>query len=237
MSIDEFAQGIGGSRESLQRAAGEVLAMKTKSEELASTFAGIGAESMSQYMTEVTGQLDTVHQALIGVAEGLEQTQATAAVAKEHSGGGLLATSTPRIDPTRPTPDIPALARNLGEQLPAWRKRQPARAFAYTSEDSTPIEFTSGNEPSAAAGLTEEYRNRWVVTDHIEGKLGARMRQQDGPRDVTLIINKDPCPGPMGCDSTMPGVIPEGSTVTIYVRAADGVRHFGTYRGTGEGIA
>ena len=53
MSIDELVEGIGGSRETVHRTASEVLAARTKAEELSTTFGGIGAESMSQYMTEV----------------------------------------------------------------------------------------------------------------------------------------------------------------------------------------
>jgi|GEM_PF-5116487 len=89
MSIDELAQEIGGSREDLNRAIAGVTGPKARAEELSTRLAGMGAESMSQYMSEVAGQLDTARQTLTGVTDGLAQTQATAAGAKEHCGGLL----------------------------------------------------------------------------------------------------------------------------------------------------
>jgi len=75
MSIDEPAHW--GSGESVNRAATEVPAMKATAEEPSTRLAGLGAESMSQCMSEVAGQLDTEHQTLTGVTDGLERSQAS----------------------------------------------------------------------------------------------------------------------------------------------------------------
>jgi SCP1.201-like deaminase len=67
------------------------------------------------------------------------------------------------------------------------------------------------------------------------------MRQPDAPRDVTLVVNNEPCvDDPYGCDRLLRHIIPAGSRLTVYVRdtnAPGGVRLFRRYDGTGKGIA
>lgn len=66
------------------------------------------------------------------------------------------------------------------------------------------------------------------------------MRKPDAPREVTLVVNKEPCrDDPYGCDRILRHVIPAGSRLTVYVRnphTSDGVTVFKVYEGTGKGI-
>lgn len=60
-----------------------------------------------------------------------------------------------------------------------------------------------------------------VVNDgDVELKLAARMREQGATdpamRHVTLAINHVPRQGPLGCDTLVPVVLPDGYTLTVY---------------------
>ncbi|GAA3865207.1 hypothetical protein GCM10022243_34270 [Saccharothrix violaceirubra] len=54
----------------------------------------------------------------------------------------------------------------------------------------------------------------------VELKLAARMRVQraDDPamRHVSLVLNRAPCEGTLGCDKLLPVVLPEGYTLSVY---------------------
>lgn len=131
---------------------------------------------------------------------------------------------------------IPAAVRRLADQLPVWRRGRKTRALAFLDEDGAEVEFSSGGDPTAADGLHPRFAARLVTTDHAEGHLAARLRQPGAPRAVTAVINKTPCVGPEGCDATLPAIIPRDVRVTVYVGDANGVGHYKTYHGTGEGI-
>jgi hypothetical protein len=79
------------------------------------------------------------------------------------------------------------------------------------------------------------------LTDHAEAHVAQDMRRPDASRDVTLVVNNEPCvDDPYGCDRLLRHVIPAGSQLTVYVRdpgAPGGVRLFRRYEGTGKGIA
>ena len=81
----------------------------------------------------------------------------------------------------------------------------------------------------------------WTLTDHVEARVAARMREPDGPREVTLVINNLPCDrGRFGCEALLRHIIPDGSRITVYVtdpNHADGVRLHRVYQGTGKAVA
>lgn len=64
-----------------------------------------------------------------------------------------------------------------------------------------------------------------AVTD-VEIKLAAHMRHH-GITSATLVLNNTPCRGPLGCDTLVPVILPEGSTLTVH--GPDGFTT--TYRG------
>jgi hypothetical protein len=58
------------------------------------------------------------------------------------------------------------------------------------------------------------------------------MRTMD-IREATLYVNQEPCGGRLGCDRTLPKILPAGSRLTVF-----GPNRFQrVYEGTGEGIA
>jgi hypothetical protein len=67
------------------------------------------------------------------------------------------------------------------------------------------------------------------------------MREPDGPREVTLVLNNPPCArGRFGCDNILRDIIPTGSHLRVYVKdtsQVDGLRFHGSYVGTGRAIA
>jgi hypothetical protein len=74
------------------------------------------------------------------------------------------------------------------------------------------------------------------TTCHVEGHAAALMRAPDGPRRVTLVTNNPPCTGKRGCRALLPGMLPTGAELTIFVSDADGLRFYDTYRGHGRGV-
>nr|WP_080643366.1 DddA-like double-stranded DNA deaminase toxin [Salinispora arenicola] len=80
----------------------------------------------------------------------------------------------------------------------------------------------------------------WTLTDHVESRAAQQMRRPGAPREVSLVVNKEPCTDdPYGCDRILRHIIPAGSRLTIYVQdpeAPAGVRTVGQYEGTGRGI-
>jgi len=256
MSIDELAQGIGGSRETVQRAATEVMAMKTKAEELSANLAAMSAETMSQYMTEVAGQLDTAHQTLTGVADGLEQTQATAAGARQH-GGGLLGGDNPGpAPPATPPRAIPGFThrRPVGEAIDAikregWPKnadgRTSARGHLYDSEgrriDAGTLKPHRKGQAPPCTDLKEPWRSDpdYTTTWHAE-RDAAKIMRDKGLTEAVLYLNMPACGresrDAKRCDANLEKVLPQGSTLWVWSLQENNGTLRQRYEGTGEAI-
>ncbi|GAB1689508.1 hypothetical protein KRM28CT15_13110 [Krasilnikovia sp. M28-CT-15] len=73
-----------------------------------------------------------------------------------------------------------------------------------------------------------------IALTHVEGHIAALMRKRGSPQRVNLVLTRDPCDGPYGCDERLPDMLPVGSTLTIYVREGGQLRLFKTYAGNGE---
>jgi len=56
---------------------------------------------------------------------------------------------------------------------------------------------------------------RLAITTHVEVKVAAEM-VTNGQRHAELVVNNRPCVGPLGCDSLLPVLLPEGYSVTVY---------------------
>jgi hypothetical protein len=139
-------------------------------------------------------------------------------------------------------PLVPAAVVRLAGRLSPWQPGESAVAYAVHSngQQFSDVPFTSGRVPAAAHGL-RQLRGGGLpvtVTDHVEGHIAAHMRAPNGPRDVTVVINKVPCDDrPFGCHRILPDILPTGSRLTVYVVDAAGVRYHHTYQGTGRAIA
>jgi len=235
MSIDDLATGIGGSRETVQRAATEVMAMKAKAEELSANLAAMSAESMSQYMTEVAGQLDTAHQTLTGVADGLEQTQATAAGARQH-GGGLLGGGNPG---PAPPPERRATFKPMRTDPAKVAEIQPhvgepiAYATLWDSEGRQVVGVHSADDDGPAK--TAKWNAPWGgyprLRRHVEAHAAARMKPGD---KMVMYINMKPCGYPDGCKENLRDILPEGSTLIVHQVHSDGWVNVQVFKGTGK---
>lgn len=96
----------------------------------------------------------------------------------------------------------------------------------------------AGSRPAAGLGLIHPTR-RARIMDHVEPHAAAIMRRPGGPRQTILVINNPPCyePGwPLMCEPLLPGILPRGSTLNVYVSDGNGTRFHKTYTGTGAEI-
>jgi hypothetical protein len=87
------------------------------------------------------------------------------------------------------------------------------------------------------ATLRPRWRHLDVALTHVEGHVAAIMREPDGPKQVVLVVSREPCPGELGCRKLLPGMLPADAHLSVYVADRDGVRYFDTYLGTGAGAA
>ncbi|WP_328328366.1 hypothetical protein OHA70_03335 [Kribbella sp. NBC_00382] len=66
-----------------------------------------------------------------------------------------------------------------------------------------------------------------AITSHVEVKFALMMRERE-LTDETIVINKRPCDGDLGCDQMLSRFLPAGGSLTVYGPA--GFKR--TYRGT-----
>lgn len=87
--------------------------------------------------------------------------------------------------------------------------------------------------PHGVSDLRPPWRLAWSATDHAEGHAATALRNTPGIRQATLYVNQEPCGGRMGCDRTLPKLLPAGFRLTVY--GPNGFKK--VYTGTGEAIA
>lgn len=75
----------------------------------------------------------------------------------------------------------------------------------------------------------------------MEAHVAAILRQPEAPKEASVVLNNPPCVGrgPMrgqGCDDLLPGMLPRGTGLLVYL--TDGTRTWlhRRYEGTGEGL-
>ena len=136
---------------------------------------------------------------------------------------------------TEQEPPCPAAVGRFARRLPARTSdKSPVHGFLVAPNGSA-IPVTSGKNMDTVSDLLRTYRP--IAVDHAEGRAARQMRRYAVTK-ADLVINDEPCNYPqVGCRDAVPEMLPEGSTLTIWVREADGsLRYFGTCRGNGKGI-
>lgn len=78
----------------------------------------------------------------------------------------------------------------------------------------------------AAKGL----RRKITRSGDVEMKVAADMAA-NGIKDATVVINYVPCQGPLGCDTLVPILLPEGATLTVHGITETGERTRTRYSG------
>ncbi|GAA2275598.1 hypothetical protein GCM10009853_032160 [Glycomyces scopariae] len=234
-SLDEAAASIRAAIEQARVSMIGIAASASAAVQLRDRLAALGFERKAREIGAVAQELDDsgaytstlarTLSAALAVLETLRGGGAGFGRGPSSGGGGV--------------PPVPVHARRLAERLSGRAAGDRTRGLAYTHEDGEPVSYVSGRRRDAREGLTAEFASRFVVRDHAEGHLAADMRRPGGPTAVTLVLNNRPCTGSEGCDATVPAIIPAGATMTVYVTdaSAEGVGHWATYTGTGEGIA
>lgn len=81
-----------------------------------------------------------------------------------------------------------------------------------------------------AAHLESIGMGQYAIASHVEPKLAVHMAQT-GLTNVVVTINNTPCPGPLGCDTLLPAVLPPDATLTVHGTAEDGTPTTNIYRG------
>jgi hypothetical protein len=99
----------------------------------------------------------------------------------------------------------------------------------------------SGGAPGARDGLRSDWHPLAQVTrEHVEAHAAALLRKPGAPREAVLVVNKPTCVSRgeyVGCDEVLPGMLPRGSRLAVYVSDGAATRLLKVYTGTGEGIA
>ena len=127
------------------------------------------------------------------------------------------------------TPQQPA--RSIAEQVEVLRRELPppvqpgtgqrthGRWFANDSDHVS--EIVSGHEPESSEAwrllrVTDfPEQGAPITVTHVETKVAVRMRSGN-IRHATVVLNNRPCRDRYGCDTVVPVLLPEGSTLTVH---------------------
>lgn len=244
MSIDTLTTAIRHALEQARHLIAGVGASKDQATEVHDRIAALGAETSAANAGATADHLEEGQALAAAIADRLESALAAAEAARAGTGGtsggggGAPPSGPPPPTASGPSPErpIPTFVRRLAEQLPVRESGDKTHLLAYTNEDGEPVAYASGRRRDARDGLKPEFARRFVVKDHAEGHVAADMRRPGAPEHVTVVINNTPCPSPVGCDATIPHIIPKDATMTVYVTDGATTTHYATYTGTGEGI-
>jgi RHS repeat-associated protein len=102
---------------------------------------------------------------------------------------------------------------DLAHPVPPYMGHGTSGTLVLPAGSEVPL-VSGWKGPAASLPRTEGLNI--VTKSHVEGHAAAVMRS-DKIREATLWINRSPCPGPRGCSTLLPRMVPDGSTLTIYV--------------------
>ncbi|WP_433259875.1 DddA-like double-stranded DNA deaminase toxin [Actinosynnema sp. CS-041913] len=119
--------------------------------------------------------------------------------------------------PVIPPDRIEQLRRELPPPVVAG-SGQKTRGY-WIGADGTVQPVVSGRDDDADEADTRlrdmGMPRKSAKTGDAEIKLATRM-VREGVRHATVLINNEPCVGPFGCDTLVPILLPEGSSLTVY---------------------
>jgi hypothetical protein len=129
----------------------------------------------------------------------------------------------PQTSQAEPDPPVipPERIEELRRELPppvVPGGGQKTRGY-WIGSDGTARPVVSGRDDDADAADARlrdmGMPRKSAKTADVEIKFATRM-VRDGIRHATVLINNEPCVGPFGCDTLVPILLPEGSTLTVY---------------------
>jgi SCP1.201-like deaminase len=117
--------------------------------------------------------------------------------------------------------DVPAPFRQeVAERVTVTGRRSMGRLDRHDGGDGLPLE--SGYKTGLVDALKQNFGQlpegftRQNET-HVEAHAAAWLRLHPAVRDATLyVMPLAPCPGPRGCDASLPAMLPEGARLTVY---------------------
>ncbi|MGW0434084.1 DddA-like double-stranded DNA deaminase toxin [Micromonospora sp. NPDC003197] len=212
---------------------------------LAAVAYGAGRHEVTDAATTLSGAAGRADEAAtltLRAAEALAYYSTTIIGVPLSAAGG---TSTEQSANLPFAPVVPEWVHHVGEGicqlLPRSNKTVGVLATADGRTRSKPMWSGTHGPAAGAPGLRRDDKiNQWhrlkSAVEHVEGHAAAVMRRPSGPKDAVLVLSAPPCPGPYGCSTILPELLPANSRLSVYVMGADGrVRFWRTYVGTGEG--
>lgn len=126
--------------------------------------------------------------------------------------------------PSPPAPGSPEHVEKLRAQLPppvtpGTGQKTHGRWFAAGQSEASAI--VSGQAPESAEAWELLKATDFpepgapVTVTHVETKVAVTMRR-DRIQHATVVLNHRPCRDRYGCDTVVPVLLPEGSTLTVH---------------------
>jgi hypothetical protein len=206
-------------------------------------------------MAALPGIYDQVRADAEGLAVWLGQTSASLVVYLEGLGRSI-APETPQVSATpqtatssaesRPAPEggpqevvherAEALRGELPPQVERGKGQKTHGRWMSAGPEATVEPIVSGEDAMAQTArdffVAQGARRMPTTVTDVEVKLAVHMRTE-GITDAAVTINNFVCVGPFGCDTLLPKILPEGSTLTVYGLGEDGEKTVTRYTGQG----
>lgn len=129
-----------------------------------------------------------------------------------------------------------ALRGELPPQVDRGKGQKTHGRWISTDPAATAEPIVSGEDAMAQAArdffISQGARRMPTTVTDVEVKLAVHMRTE-GITDAAVTINNFVCVGPFGCDTLLPKILPEGSTLTVYGLSEDGQKTVTRYAGQG----
>jgi len=205
-------------------------------------------------------RLEGVRTVLVTVGQHVlaaqEHVQAALAEARASGAGTAAAPDTGKgvapvpVDPYRAEPAA-GFSRDPAHQIPqfvlpiaASLRVPPGAKAAGVLADSNGEKLHEGLLINGSRNEVVDNRStlkpRWQKVDaarsHVEGHASGILRTRQIDRAV-LVLTGRPCPGQVGCHTTFAGLLDENTRVDVYVADNGNAVYWGTYTGTGKGVA
>lgn len=167
-----------------------------------------------------------------------------------HVSGGIsvpgVITASPASTKARPDPatSVTSSGQITNEQVEKLRQQLPAPIGPddrgrkthgrWIGPDGRVNETVSGRDDDAALALRQLQAKgiprKPLRTSDIEMKLAARMAE-NGVTHAAIVINNVPCKGILSCDTLVPILLPDGSTLTVHGVEPDGTPYVKRFEG------
>lgn len=142
---------------------------------------------------------------------------------------------------------LAAPPRGIRDNVERLRRNLPPPVQPRSGQKTHGCWFADADAPDAPAReLTSGHDEWWEATGqhlldlgapgtpvtaaHVEIKLAVHMAR-NGIQHTTVVLNNTPCKGRFGCDTLVPVVLPEGSSLTVHGVTPDGRTMMKTYTG------